>query len=380
MKKMILINTSNLHYGGGVQVAVSFIYELSIMKDRDHSSLSIFSSTEVNNELCRLGANLAVFGSYEVVDSFGLKAYFSKLNNRIKEYDLVFTVFGPNYLRVKAEYEVVGFAQSWMLNFNNPISEKMSFLSRNILRAKFYIQWIFFLRVDHYIVELEHVKKELTTKKGVDYKKVTVVHNTVSSLYIDESKWKSISVLGNNFLRSSREAIVLGVVTRDYPHKNLIILPAVAEVLESKHNLIVNFYVTLNKVEWATKDNRFKKYVSTIGSLSPDQCPLFYEQLDGVIFPSLLECFSATPLEAMVMRKPLFASDRDFVRDVCSGYAIYFDPLDIDDIALNIANYFRTDKNHSEYIDEARNHALNFSSAKERAEKYLEIIQQRLES
>ena len=80
----------------------------------------------------------------------------------------------------------------------------------------------------------------------------------------------------------------------------------------------------------------------------------------------------------MVMSKPLFASDRGFVRDVCGDYAVYFDPLDADDIALNIANYFKADTERAEQLQQARDHALGFSSAKGRAEQYLEIIQQHL--
>ena len=285
---------------------------------------------------------------------------------------MVFTVFGPNYLRVKAKKEIVGFAQPWMLNFDNPISQKMSFLSKNVLRLKFLIQWLFFLRADHYVVELEHVKKGLIQSKGVDAEKVSIVYNTVSSLYLDESKWKSINI------EKGTEEITLGIVTRDYPHKNIGILPAVGQILESKHNLKVHFYTTLNELEWSARDDFFKKHVSTVGSLSPDQCPSFYQQIDGVVFPSLLECFSATPLEAMVMKKPLFASDRGFVRDVCAEYAEYFDPLDANDIALKIARYFKTGSNNTEQLEKAKNHALNFSSARSRAEKYLEVIQKQM--
>jgi len=367
-----LINASNLHDGGGVQVATSFIYELSLM-GHNLPSMHAIVSTEVANALSRLDTNMAVFGQYDVIDTYGLKAVYSKLNNRIKSYKVVFTIFGPNYLRVKSKNEIVGFAQLWILNFNNPVSEKMSFFSKNVLHLKFFIQWLFFLRADHYIVELEHVKRGLVENKGVNKQKISVVYNTVSSLYLDENKWKTI------YIEKGKEKISLGIVTRDYPHKNLGVLPAVAQVLESEHNLKVHFYTTLNKDEWSARDEIFKKYVSTIGSLSPDQCPSFYEQVDGVVFPSLLECFSATPLEAMVMNKPLFASDRGFVRDVCSDHAIYFDPLDVDDIALSIAKYFESDINHSQSLQEARDHALNFSTAKGRAESYLKIIQKHLE-
>lgn len=370
--KKVLINAANIHSGGGLQAVSSFIYELSIMVDEIIPFLHVVVSSEVSGELDSLGLDSQVFGYYEIIDTFGLKAFFSKLNNIIKKYDVVFTVFGPNYLRVKSDVEIVGFAQLWILNFKNPISKSMPLLSRNILRLKFCFQWLFFLRANYYIVELEHVKKSLVESKGVASKHINVVYNTVSSLYTDKSKWRPVRI------RKNQEEISLGIVTRDYPHKNIVILPMVAEALESKHNLKAHFYTTFNDVEWATKDVFFKKHVSTVGSLSPDQCPSFYEQIDAVVFPSLLECFSATPLEAMVMSKPLFASDRDFVRDVCGDHAIYFDPLDADDIALNIANYFKADKERAEQLQQARDHALGFSSAKGRAEQYLEIIQQHL--
>lgn len=371
LDKLVLINASNLHQGGGIQVAISFLYEISIML-KDMKLIHVIASTEVNEGLIYLNVNTSVFGNYFVFDSFGLNAFTSKLNSKISSYDVVFTIFGPNYLRVKAKTEIVGFAQHWILNFNNPISQKMSFLSRQILRAKFYFQWLFFLRADHYIVEVEHVKKGLVEHKGVDDSKISVVYNTVSSLYEHKERWSIISI------KKEPAQIVLGMVTRDYPHKNINILPEVAEILEAQHNLKVHFYVTLNDIEWATKNEFFKKHVFTVGSLSPDQCPSFYQQMDGVVFPSLLECFSATPLEAMVMSKPLFASDRGFVRDICADYAVYFDPLDAEDIALKIADYFKVSFNRIEPLQKARNHALNFSSAKGRAEKYLEIIQQHM--
>lgn len=370
--KTILINASNLHSGGGVQVAVSFLYELSLMSNIDFSYIHVVASDEVNIGLEKLNALSNSFGHYEVLNTYGVKALNSKLNKKIKHYDLVFTIFGPNYLRLKAKKELVGFAQPWILNFNNPISKNMGLFSRHKLRLKFSLQWLFFLRSDHYIVELEHVKNGLHEIKGIPYNNISVVHNTVSSLYKDENKWSRIKLMKGN------EDISLGIVTRDYPHKNLNILPYVAKSLELNHNLKVQFYTTLNSDEWSTKSSLFKKHVSTIGSLRPDQCPSFYQQIDGVIFPSLLECFSATPLEAMVMEKPLFASDRVFVRDVCHDHAIYIDPLDADDIAFKIANYFQSDKIDKAKLRKAREHALNFSSAKGRAEKYLKIINDHL--
>lgn len=363
-----LINTSNLHNGGGVQVAISFIYELSLMIDENLSHLHIVTSKEVDEGLKRLNTDLDRFNSYKVINTYGLQGLKSPLNKLIKNYDLVFTIFGPNYLRVKAKKDIVGFAQPWIIDFNNPMLTKLSFLNRKKLWIKFNLQWLFFLRSDHYIVELEHVKEKLHDIKKVPNKSISVVYNTVSSLYKNDRKWSPIEI------NKSKDQLSLGIVTRDYPHKNLDILPKVAQSLKLNHNISVHFYTTLNNDEWSRRDVYFKEHVSTIGYLSPEECPSFYQQVDGVIFPSLLECFSATPLEAMVMEKPLFASDLGFVHDVCHDYAIYFNPLDADDIAFKIANYFQSDKIDKAHLKEAKEHAFNFSSAKGRAKKYLEII------
>lgn len=369
---LVLINASNLHNGGGVQVAISFIYELSLMVHKNLSYLHIVTSTEVHAGLKRLHTNLDRFGNYEIIDTYGLQALRSPLNTKIRDYDLVFTVFGPNYLRVKAKNDIVGFAQPWIINFDNPISQQLSWLDRNKLWVKFNLQWQFFLRSDHYVVELEHVKEKLIHNKKIQNRSISVVYNTVSSLYKDNDKWSPIE------LNKPKNQISLGIVTRDYPHKNLDILPKVAQSLEINHNLSVHFYTTLNDEEWSKKSSLFKKHVSTVGLLSPEECPSFYQQIDGVIFPSLLECFSATPLEAMVMEKPLFASDRGFIRDVCHNYAIYIDPLDADDIALKIADYFLSDSINTNQLKEAKEHAFSFSSARDRAEKYLKIINDHL--
>lgn len=371
-EKLVLINASNLHNGGGVQVAISFIYELSLMVDNDFSYFHIVTSKEVDDGLKKLNTKIDRFGDYHILNTYGLQALRSNLNKEIKNYDLVFTVFGPNYLRVKTKKDIVGFAQPWIINFDNPISQRSSLLTRKKLSIKFNLQWLFFLRSDHYVVELEHVKNKLHSKRKIPNEKISVVYNTVSSLYKDKQKWRPI------VLNKHKDQLFLGLVTRDYPHKNLEILPEVAKALKLNHNLSVHFYTTLNDDEWSKRNAYFKKYVSTVGSLSPEECPSFYQQVDGVIFPSLLECFSATPLEAMVMEKPLFASDRGFVRDVCHDYAIYINPLDADDIALKIANYFQSDKIDIAQLQEAREYALNFSSAEDRAEKYLKIINNHL--
>lgn len=368
--RKILLNASNLHNGGGVQVAVSFILEL-ILSVEQIPDTRIWVSTEVLDALKDLDISTELIPSIELVDVYGIGAYFSKYNKVLSEYDLVFTVFGPNYFRNKNYINLVGFAQSWILD--DSAYSLLAPLKRIQSKLKFFAQRNFFKSSDAFVVELEHVRDGLYKKRIARPDSVHVVHNCISSLYLKSESWQPLEadVTSSNFR--------VGFVGRDYPHKNTAILPGIKRTLAEKYGLDIDFFVTFNEREWASKPQTFRSSVVNVGSLAINQCPSFYQALDAVIFPSLLECFSATPLEAMAMEKPLFASDRRFVKDICGDFVFYFDPLDPDNAADVLAGYIRNHhKKDSLRLAAAREHAVNFSNAKGRAERYLEIIRTEL--
>ncbi len=369
-KKTILINISNIHGGGALQVAISFVSELLIF-EQVNSGIKILVSSEVVEGLDQASFKSTLW-DIEVFNTYGIKTLWSKLNWVQTDFEVIFTLFGPKYTLFKAKKDILGFAQPWILNFNNPITSNLPFVEKNKLRLKFGLQKWFFKRANHIVVELEHVKKSLAEQKIFIENHVSVVHNTLSNLYLTPDLWQEVVV------KRKKDEIAIGFVTRDYLHKNIQILPIVAKILRDKYRLSVKFYLSLTDVEWRNYSESFGAYGETVGSLNVYQCPSFYLQMDAVVFPSLLECFSATPLEALAMKKPLFASDKGFVRDVCQEHAIYFDPFDAEDIAKLIADYFQGEQKTDEQLEVARNHVLAFSNAKQRAEDYLKIIKQHL--
>jgi|APSaa5957512535_1039671.scaffolds.fasta_scaffold76358_2 hypothetical protein len=362
----ILINASNLHYGGAVQVATSFLNELTYL---DSKKYNLIVSREVHNELIIMNSNLDAFHSYMVYDVSGVKALLDyKFTKIISNYKTVFTVFGPLYSWRKPKTSIVGFAQPWIIYENNEIYESYRFFHKVVVRVKYSIQKYFYFRSDKLIVELDHVKEKLSklSKKTESI----VINNCISSIYSNSKQWLPI-----NYVRTDQSVVLLGIVTRDYPHKNLNILPDVAEILKHTYKFNVKFLVTLTSKEWLKKDDRFRAYVDNVGSISIAQCPSFYNLLDGVIFPSLLECFSATPIEAMIMKKPVFASERLFVRQACEDFVNYFDPIDPDSIAKSIYKYFfKEEPQNSTFIKSAHNQALKYCNPSERAKKYINII------
>jgi len=372
MSHKALINMSNIHGGGGLQVAISFVSELLKLVCKQ-SIYKVFISTEVASAFDVNELETSAWG-FEVYDTYGIKTLWSSLNKIQSQYDVVFTLFGPKYTAFKAKKDIVGFAQPWILSFDNPISQRMSLVERLKLKVKFGLQKWFFKRADHLIVELEHVQQALAKQGAFPKESISVVHNTISSLYLNEALWQSVEI------KVPENQISIGFVTRDYSHKNIKILPKVAKLLNEQYSLPVKFYLSLNDEEWRNYAQSFGAYGETVGALSVYQCPTFYQKMDAVVFPSLLECFSATPLETLSMRKPLFASDRGFVSDVCGEHAYYFDPLDAESIASVIAGYFNSCQKTETELDSASEHVFAFSNAQQRAQKYLQIIEQYSES
>lgn len=367
--KRILINASNLHVGGGVQVAVSFIGELALMPELP-SGLVVWASSEVDANLRSLGYDLSSLPAYEVVNSYGLGLLRSPLKLRLRDFKAVFTVFGPLYVWRLSGKNIAGFAQPWIIYPDNEQYSAMNWRQRWQMRLKFWLQAAFFRRANQLVVELDHVRSGLLRRGICSPSSIHVVRNSLSSLYTSPSSWQAVAVPDKG------ADIKLGFVGRNYAHKNTRIFPAIIEQLRRHHGIKAVIYVTFTDEEWAACDDAFREAVINVGPLFVAQCPSFYKQMDGVIFPSLLECFSVTPLEAMAMEKPLFASDRPFNRDVCHDHAHYFDPLSIVSAAQTIAQVFLNVSPSPDALRAAREHAINFSSPRGRAEQYLALLMQ----
>ncbi|MBI4807412.1 MAG: glycosyltransferase family 4 protein [Nitrosomonadales bacterium] len=370
----VLINCSNLHVGGGVAVATSFIDCLAELKYED-TDIHLLLSSDVSRNLKMLGTDTNRFASCQVRDFFGIKALWQGLSSHFRGMDLVFTVFGPAYFLFSKSYHLVGFAQPLIIYPDNPITARLNFFNHMVFRIKYRIQQYFFTRADAIIVELEHVKTGLEKIDWFAHKPISVVHSAVHTVFKEPDKWLPL------VLPKSQASLKLGIISRNYPHKNLQILGEVKRHLLEDYKLAVDFYVTFQPDEWASCDASFRGNIINVGGLNLSQCPTFYSLMDGVIFPSLLECFSAVPIEAMMVKKPLFASDLPFIRDVCDDHCNYFDPLDAKDIARVIFDFFKQpESERAGWVGGAYEHVQKYHGPVDRAEKYMAIIKELVSS
>jgi glycosyltransferase involved in cell wall biosynthesis len=365
--RKLLLNASNLHKGGGVQVATSVIYEISNLPEVP-ANLTIWASSEVHRNLLGLGWQPRCAERYEVVDSHPLEQLRTTFRQRISSFDTVFTVFGPLYTLPKPPTSIVGFAQPWIIYPENELYSRMPIFSRLGTRIKWFLQKRFFRLADVLVVELDHVKKRLSELDIHPSARIHVVQNCVSSVYLRRELWSKIS------MTSSTSELKIGFVGQNYLHKNTSVFPRVAQILADQYGIKTSFYVTFSTDEWLNATPEFKTATRNVGNLRVAECPQFYQAMDGVICPSLLECFSAAPLEAMIMRRPLFVADRPFNRDICGGTAHYFDPCDPTSIAASIARYYSAPEASALMVEAAYARAKGFANAKDRACEYLRLL------
>lgn len=370
MKNKVLINASNLHFGGGIQVASSFISELSILlkSNVEPFDISIICSQRVYQNL-PLGFDSSVFYQFDIIDIYGLSILSKKIKNKFNGFDVCYTIFGPLYFIPKVKKHICGFAQAWIAYPNNVAYQNLSVKEYLKNKIKFKVQSLLFQRYDHLVVEQKHIKDALG-KLSYDVSNISVVSNCVSSIFDDKKNWLTLPF--KDIVLT--EGITLGFIGRAYPHKNISVLNKVNEILIDKYKMKCNFLFTFSESEMKSCGFDEKSNFYSVGEINSMQCPAFYKLLDALVFPSLLECYSVSPIEAMKMNITVIASDYPFVKEVCGNSIFYFDPLNPNNIATAIFEAFSNTELRETKKQSGYRLVHDLPTAKDRAQSYLNII------
>ena len=216
----------------------------------------------------------------------------------------------------------------------------------------------------HFILETEDAKNKFSNCLKLKPSKISVVSNTYNSVFDKKIIIKKTPKIFDNI------SFKLLTVSSYYPNKNLEIINEVVRFIPEQYN--IKFYVTL-------PDQIFKKYfyktnmIINLGVQYISNCPKLYYFCDAMFLPTLLETFTASYPEAMIMNKPILTSNYSFAKGICNSAAEYFDPLDPKDIAEKIINLV-DDKNRYEELSKlGRKRVLTFPNYKERARQYIDI-------
>jgi glycosyltransferase involved in cell wall biosynthesis len=113
--------------------------------------------------------------------------------------------------------------------------------------------------------------------------------------------------------------------------------------------------------------------VHILKGLPQTDLPRIYSGARAYVFPSLAESFGMTVLEAMACGVPVAVSNREPLPEICGEAAVYFDPLNTDQMSTCLLAVEGDERLRSSLIQKgiARAHSFTWEHA---AEQYLEVL------
>ena len=233
---------------------------------------------------------------------------------------------------------------------------------------KFVFKWAA-QRARHILVPSADARADLVELLQVPAGKITVTHEgaglTPSSKFKVQSSKLSLSKYG-----ISKPYILF--VGSMYPHKNL-------ERLIEAFKIVRDEYGYRGQLVLAGKESFFSEKLrqharrhgledvilfpaARVGNYLTDrEMALLYSQAELFVFPSLKEGFGIPPLEAMAAGVPVVASSESCIPEVCGKAALYFDALDVKDMAEKIHEGLTDQKLREKLIEAGFGNVKRFS-------------------
>ena len=370
----ILINASNIRKSGALQVTLSFLEE--VKKITRHNYLIVVSA-EVEQQI-----NIASFPPNCRISSLstgtpGSRGFFNqikKLGDLEKNFqaDCVFSVFAPTYWTPRAPH-LAGFAYVWAINPDSIFIKNLSLIQQFKTWLENSVKKHFIKKnATYHVVEEDDVKRRLSKYFSINEENIFIVNNTYNHHFNNPSQPTTVKI---NFPEKKPGEFNLVTISSNFPHKNLKIIAAVSRELKTKGYNNVYFYLTLKQQEF---DATFKEdnNIKNLGVVAASDCPYIYTRADALLLPTMLECFSASYPEAMVMKRPILTSNLSFARSICGDAAIYFDPLNPADIAGKIIRLINDKNLYDEMVLNGIKKLAAFPSAAGRASAYIDICEQ----
>jgi len=364
----IFINTGSTFKGGAVQAANSYIHEFRNFKEHEYIVvLGQLLAKLVDPKDFPSNFTFYYLDYRPATRVFSLKDQAADLKKWEQKHqpDIVISLGGPAYWRPKAHH-IVRYALPHYIYPESPFLKQLPLVKRYKRKLKGMVLRRFFRKeADSFIVQTDDVNKRL--RKWLKKDDVYTITNTASRYYYEfESGIERLPAKEDGEIR-------LVLLSAHYPHKNFEIINAVSDLLDQANYDKIKFVVTLPEEDFkGVFSESAMKRVYNVGALKPSECPALYAECDFVFLPTLLECFSATYVEGMIMKKPILTSDLPFATCICEDAAVFFDPIDAKDIFNKLTTILNSPKKQKELIEKGQARLKYFKTAEERAKKLLD--------
>jgi glycosyltransferase involved in cell wall biosynthesis len=217
----------------------------------------------------------------------------------------------------------------------------------------------------------EFSKKTLVEKYKISPDKIKVIYETYDEELYNNPRAKTLSYLPKPYFYYPAAT---------WPHKNHIRLIEAFEKFARKNadfNLVLSGASMQNNDEVLKRINELglKDKVFVLGYLDYDELPLIYRGAFALVFPSLFEGFGIPLLEAFASSCPVICSNTTSLPEVAGNAALYFDPLNADDIAKKMQRLVDNPNLRKILIKQGSRRLHNFSQEK-MARETLQVYEQ----
>ena len=357
--------------GGSLQGVVSIIRELVKFTDSD---FHIVLSPEVKKQIQGISIpqhihlyDLPTKTENHTINLFLNRNWFTRLEREVKP-DCALCTSGPLYWKPKAPC-LMGFNLPHHIYRDSPYFDNITFTAhiRWFLRRTFHR--LFFRREgDAFFVQTDDVNERF--RKYLGRNNVYTVPNTFSVSY------RNIEQFPPKLPPRQEGMTRCLTLSAFYPHKNLGIIKKVVDCLEMKGRKDIQFIVTLPSDRYEQVFSvEYNDRIINVGFVPSKEGPSLYEECDIMFLPTLLECFSASYAEAMVMKKPIMTSDMGFAHTVCKDAAIYFNPVDADEITEKLISLVDDKALQQTLVDKGTHLLPQFGTSEDRAKGILGLCE-----
>lgn len=240
------------------------------------------------------------------------------------------------------------------------LKEENSFLAKIFWRANLFFGKITSLKI---MTVSEFSKQELIKHLGIKPEKIEIIYNgSPEYSATDNTKTKNhpyLLTVGNARPRKNLQRLIeaFAIVTKEKPELKLLIVGKkdwrMEEVISAYPNLQDSLIFT--------------------GFVSEEEKAKLISQAELLVFPSLYEGFGLPIVEANVLKTPIICSDIPSFREIAGNSAIFFNPLNQEDIATKILATLNSPEIKQNLITKGDSNYRRFNW-RESADKLVKII------
>ena len=217
------------------------------------------------------------------------------------------------------------------------------------------------------ITDSEFSKSELVKYGKIGESRIQVIplgSEHISSLDLDKNLQSIIDI----------DAPYILFVGSQAKHKNEIALIQAMEILNQNKIKLVIAGGAYSKV-FSGGQNGTKPWLIRLGYVSDGDLKVLYENALCFVYASFYEGFGLPPLEAMSCGCPVLASRAASLPEVCGEAALYFDPMNPEELAEKIRCLIDNPVERNKMIHKGYEQAKNFAWAKTAKMLWKEMVE-----